>query len=351
MITNFKIIPYSLRLKKPFSYATLTLNSLEYALLKIEEGGMAGYGEAAVAWDINGETQASVTGLYQYIWPLLEERNIDSLTDIQTLMADINNLIKGNYSLKAGVEAALLDLLGKKKKANILSFFNTEPRPINSQTTLSFSDFDDFLSGDFQLIQSASIKVKCGKDSARERKVLEKIREQFPDTPLNIDVNQGWGSSDEALKNIKELSHLKLSWIEQPLSAHDVYGSKKLTENSSVPIMLDESCGPLSEVIVFMENGYGNMVNIKLHKCGGLLAALDIFKWCDSHNVPYIIGDMIHSQLGNVINLYAGLLGSPRARDLTPLDRLLNDPSQGILFRGGSFIPPVGEGLGISLSL
>ena len=113
--------------------------------------------------------------------------------------------------------------------------------------------------------------------------------------------------------------------------------------------MLDESCGPLNEVILHIEGGCGDMVNVKLAKCGGLLAALEIFKWCGDHQVPYMIGDMIHSQLGTVVNLYAGLLGEPLAQDLTPLDRLANDPSSGIVVQSSHFVPPEGPGTGIKL--
>ena len=115
--------------------------------------------------------------------------------------------------------------------------------------------------------------------------------------------------------------------------------------------MLDESCGTLDEVILFIEGGCGGMVNVKLAKCGGLLAAIEIFNWCEKHKILYMIGDMIHSQLGTAINLFAGLLGKPQVQDFTPLDRLSRDPSSGINVQNNHFILPKGPGIGINLSL
>lgn len=351
MITRLKIIPYSLGLKKPFSYATLTLHSLPYALVIIEGDGVIGYGEIAAAWDVTGETQASAIGLCEYISPLIINKKINSIEDVKSTMFNINSEIAENYATKAGIEAALFDLLGKNKKLNIFSFFKTKPKPLSSQTVLSFNDFDTFLSSEFKILEPTSIKVKAGKDFEKEKKVLKKIKEQFPKTPLNIDVNQGWSSYEEAIQKIRELEILELSWIEQPLGPHNIFGLRKLKENSPVPIMLDESCGTLDEVILFIESGCGDMVNVKLAKCGGLLAAVEIFDWCEKHQVPYMIGDMIHSQLGTVINLYAGLLGKPQVQDLTPFDRLASDHSSGITFQKNLFFLPKGPGLGIELSL
>lgn len=352
MITGLSIIPYSLKLKQPFSYATMSLEFLPYALVKIEGEEVVGYGEVAVAWDVTGETQASAIGLQDYVSPLVLKKEIGSIEDVKSVMSGINREVAENYATKAGIEAALFDLLGKKRKINALSFFKTRPKPLSSQTVLSFSDFEDFISGELKIVAPTSInKVKVGKDFKKEKRVLEKIKEQFPKTPLNIDVNQGWPLYKETIQKINELEALKLSWIEQPLSAHDVYGLKKLKENVSIPIMLDESCGTLDEIILFIENRCGDMINIKLAKCGGLLAAVEIFDWCEKHQVPYMIGDMIHSQLGTVINLYAGLLGKPQVQDLTPFDRLTEDPSSGINVQNNHFSLPDGPGIGIKLSL
>ena len=351
MITNLKIVPYPLQLAKPFSYATTTLNTLPYALVHIEQDGIIGYGEIAAAWDVTGETQSSAIGLYPHLWPILERHTIHSLPDIRTVMADIERHIAKNYTLKAGVEAALLDLLGKQQETSTLSFFASQPKPITSQTVISFEDFDAILSNRWTPHNLNALKVKCGRDFSQEKKVLEKLRELLPDVLLSIDVNQGWDSFEQAQRYSEELIPLHIAWIEQPLATHDIYGLKNLTRSSSIPIMLDESCGPLHEIITLMESACGTMVNIKLAKCGGLLAALDIFQWCANHKIPYMIGDMIHSQLGTVLNLYAGILGIPCAQDLTPLDRIAHDPSRGITLHEHSFILPSGKGLGIHMAL
>ena len=50
---------YTIKLREPFSYHTLTLDSLPYVLIRAaSDKGLVGIGEAALAWDVTGETQA-----------------------------------------------------------------------------------------------------------------------------------------------------------------------------------------------------------------------------------------------------------------------------------------------------
>jgi len=347
MISKLDIQPFILELKKPFSYAALTLTHLPYALVRVEDSdGVVGYGEAALAWDATGETTASAMGMRQYIWPLIKDVQISSVEDVASLMDVVQCSITRNGGVKAGLEAALFDLLGKRENKNLLEFFSAMPKKIVSQTVLSFGDFQSVLDGTHVFGAPSSIKIKCGKSFDME-KVIEAVRKKFPDIVLNIDVNQGWHNSGYALRCIKTLAPFNLAWVEQPLPVSDVVGYKKLVGESPLSIMLDESVCTLQDVVLCIGAGCGTLINIKLAKCGGLLPALAIARWCETRDVRYMIGDMIHSSLGTAMNLYAGALCNPVAQDLTTPDALTSDPTSGVVCEDGVFSPPTGPGLGI----
>src|SRR3989338_6067443 len=105
---------YTLKLRKPFSYHTLTLKHLPYALVRVTTDiGIVGIGEAALAWDVTGETQAGALAATKLIELIITCSRLLELEDVKTLMMDVEAYFAGNTGLKAAVESALFDVLGQ----------------------------------------------------------------------------------------------------------------------------------------------------------------------------------------------------------------------------------------------
>jgi L-alanine-DL-glutamate epimerase-like enolase superfamily enzyme len=128
-ITNIIIKESNLKLFEPFSYFTATLNYLPYVVINIESNdGLIGLGEASLAWDVTGETQEGAFGLLKYIKPLLINHSLNCIQDIKYIMDSIDINIHKNTGLKSGIEFALLDLLGKKKKKPVYELLDGKKR-------------------------------------------------------------------------------------------------------------------------------------------------------------------------------------------------------------------------------
>ncbi|MDP1709903.1 MAG: hypothetical protein Q8L21_03385 [Candidatus Komeilibacteria bacterium] len=121
---------YTIKLREPFSYHTLTLNSLPYVLIKAAGStGLIGLGEAALAHDVTGETQESAIAAASLATPFIVGAKINSVVDIKNIMAKIEENLANNTGFKAGVESALFDILGQAKKMPIYKLLGGQAKP------------------------------------------------------------------------------------------------------------------------------------------------------------------------------------------------------------------------------
>lgn len=352
-INKITIEKYNLKLNKPFGYFTATLKTLPYALIKIESNnGLVGFGEAEIAWDVTGETQEGALGLLKYIKPILISKEIANLESIEKIMDELNLFIYDNSSLKAGIEMALLDLLGKMTKKPVWKILGGNS--IDSIVAQQVFSFDDLNSKEIKVLDVSKndarvFKFKFGQNPEEELVKVKDVIEKHPKIKLVFDINQGWKNVATALPIIKKLEKFEknIAWIEQPIFHSDFEGLALLRKKSKIKIMADESCHNLNDLENLYFRKSVDLVNIKLAKSGGMFEALKMVKFCEKNNIKYMLGDMIHSQLGTAANLHFATLGNFVGFDLTIPEKILNDPFSGLKVDHYRFYVPQKEGLGV----
>ena len=344
---------YTLKLREPFSYHTLTLNSLPYVLIRVTtDTGLVGIGEAALAWDVTGETQAGALAAIKLIEPLIIGVNLLEVDDVKTLMMDVEAYLAGNTGLKAAVESALFDVLGQKEGKPIFELLGGKKKPfILLQKTFSFEEMSDDPENIIQKAQTQGVnifKFKVGGNISAEANKLKTISELFPGINIVIDANQAWDSPAQVLIFLEMLGSVKIGWLEQPLHAHDYDGLATLRKKTQIPIMVDESCHNLWHLKILNEKKALDSVNIKLSKCGGLLEAKRMIDYCDTHGLKYMLGDMIQSDVGTAYNLHAACLGDFVSYDLTLPSRFHSSEVSGLSWDGYRVEVPTKQGLGVT---
>jgi len=354
IIKKASIIKNSIELTEPFSYFLATLKYLPYAIITVKfENGFVGYGEAALGWDTTGEMQNGSLEIFNsIIRPILKNKNIGSVSDIEKVLFEVNRYVYGNTALKAGLEAALLDALGKLKNKPVYALLGGKKKEyIISQKVFSFEEnnFQNIKKEIEKLKKEGVIyyKFKAGNNINSLVEIFSKLSKISSDYFIVIDVNQGWENSANALKAIKKLEKFNIAWIEQPIYHADFEGLAEIRRNTKIPIMADESCHNL----VDLENLYlrksMDLINIKLAKCGGMIEAKKMIDFCDKHKIKYMLGDMLQSSLGTAMNLHAATLGNFVSYDLTVPGKIKNDLFGGLSFDGYRAYIPGGPGLGV----
>lgn len=113
-ITRIEPIAVALPMKKPVYMAGVEIRQADNVLVRIEadtgQGDIVGWGEAASAPTMTGETVESMMAAIAYLTPAVQGRDPE---DIAGASAAMNGRMYGNQAAKAAIEIALHDLVGR----------------------------------------------------------------------------------------------------------------------------------------------------------------------------------------------------------------------------------------------
>ena len=326
-----------LELRHTFRIARSADEFRESVLVRLEENGIEGLGEAAPS-PRYGQSAESV----QKALASIEETLLEPAGHIEDDLERAAGPLAGEPAALAAIDIALHDLLGKKLGAPLHALLGLDP---GKTPATSYTIGIDTPEIDAEKIREAEgfpvLKVKMGLENDRE--IMEAVR-ALTGRPVRIDANEGW-TRDEALEKMRWLEGLNVEFVEQPLPAADLEGVRWLAGRTSLPIFADESVRVASDVPKLAGTFHG--INIKLMKCGGIREALRMIHTARACGMKVMLGCMIESSIG--ITAAAHL--SPLA-DFADLDGnilIRNDPAAGVTTLNGKLVLPKGPGLGVTL--
>ncbi len=192
------------------------------------------------------------------------------------------------------------------------------------------------------------LKLKMGSGNLDHDEAIAAIaREAAPHATLFADANGGW-SPEEAARIIPQLRDHGLKFVEQPIShERGVPGwqeLRKLLPSSPLPLYADESAQTAEDVpkLASLVDG----VNVKLLKCGGIRAAIEMIESARAHRMQVMLGCMIESSIG--VTAAAQLASLADWIDLDGHLYLSDDDHEGLAYDGtGHLLQPDRPGLGV----
>ena len=110
------------------------------------------------------------------------------------------------------------------------------------------------------------------RDVARITAVREAVGD---DLLLMVDVNQAWDVAT-AIKAAKRLEELDLTWLEEPVDAHDVAGCARVAAASSVPIAAGETVWGPHGLVELLRADAVSVLQPDLMRCGGITGFLTV---------------------------------------------------------------------------
>ncbi|MES2176987.1 MAG: dipeptide epimerase [Gemmatimonadota bacterium] len=329
----------TLRTKNPFIIARG--GSSEYRVVRITitaPDGATGWGEAAPS-KFYGETADTVVDVLPLLADAISGMDTWSLEAMEHTLA---KTIRFNGSARAGVSAALHDLVGKRLGVPIYRMWGLDPAasPLTSFTIGIAPDEETLRARVAEAEQYPVLKIKLG--SNWDERIVRVVRELAPKKILRVDANAGW-TPKSTLRIVPLLQELGVEFVEQPLPPEDVEGLRFIRERSSLPIIADESCLVSSDIPKLA--GVVDGINIKLAKCGGLREALRMVAVARAHDMLVMAGCMIESSLGiTAAAQFAPLLD---CADFDGHVLISNDPYVGATIDDGIIQIPSSPGLGV----
>ncbi|MFH1801195.1 MAG: enolase C-terminal domain-like protein [Candidatus Omnitrophota bacterium] len=299
------------KLVRPFSTAKGQHDLLENVLFSIElSNGIRGFGEAAVATHITGETvhetlknlkeaAGSVVGLGLPAFPEIAE--------------EFKMKWAKNKCALAALEMALLDAATREKERPLWRAFGIRPRVLTTDMTVVLGDINETGTAAREILRRGirSFKVKIGRDFDRDLKRVAAVVRIAGKCPVYLDANQGF-TAVQMLKFLKELARLKIkpALIEQPVPKEDWEGLAKVTRESKTLVCADESVSSLQDAKRLIKTKAAGAINVKFMKTG-VLEAYEIACLAKRHGIKLMIGTMMETPLAvtAAAHLAAGLGG------------------------------------------
>jgi len=281
-IKSIEPIAVSLPMLKPVIMAGEVVSRADNVLVRIEtDTGLIGWGEAASAPVMTGETLESIVSAVHYLEPVLHGREP---ADIAGALAGMDDRMYGNHGAKAAIEIALHDLAGRAAIKPVHALLGDKQRSrIALLAVVGGGDFDGDLR-DAEKKKAAGFiayKVKVGIDSAakdaeRTRAICKILGSGLL---ISADANQGF-NTEQAIEYVRAVKGSGLNFFEQPVASSDLAGMAAVAAATDIAIGADEGIHSLGDIERHHESKAARGVSLKAIKLGGLRAVVDAGRLC-----------------------------------------------------------------------
>jgi L-alanine-DL-glutamate epimerase-like enolase superfamily enzyme len=299
-IHKIEIIPVQIPLNEPFIISKGALTHARNTIIKIyNTDGTYGTGECCPYRSIHGETQ---TGTVTFAQDLARVLLGEDPREIRKHVALMDKMIVGNASVKCAFDMALYDLAAKMDGLPLYAFLQGDRnKSIYTDNTVSLLHKDKMAekAQKFKEMGFPVLKVKLGeRPSSKDVERIEAIRKMIGnDLPIRIDANQAWNYL-EAKRALSAMKDYNIEHCEEPIQAGNIPDQKKLTAESPIPIMADETVFNHKDAIHVIKENAADLINIKLGKSGGITNAMKIAGLAQACDMYCQVGSFSESRLG-----------------------------------------------------
>ena len=284
-IKSIEPVAVSLPMKKAVTMAAETVTRADNVLVRVEsDSGFVGWGEAASAPTMTGETVASMMAAISRMTPALLGSAADDFAGASAVM---DGRMYGNTGAKAAIEIGLHDLVALAAGRPLHALLGDKVRtrmPVLAVigSTDEAADLREARERFDAGYRAFKIKVGLGSpeaDGARTRAVCQMLKTAGENCLVSADANQGFGV-DEAVRFTAEVGDAGLDFFEQPVHARDLAGMAHVAAASRIPIGADEGIHSLDDIERHHERKAAAGISLKAIKLGGLRALLDGCRLC-----------------------------------------------------------------------
>lgn len=268
---------------KPLIMAGEEVRRADNVLVRVEsDDGLVGWGEAAAAPTMTGETVAGMVAAIHYLAPVLVGRDV---ADIAGAVKAMDGRMYANHGAKAAIEIALHDLLGRVTGRPVHALIGNKRRSrLALMSPIGGGDND----GDVREAAMkrgagfTAFKIKVGidtpaNDAARVRAICGVLGNACL---ISADANQGF-TTDEAIAFVCAVEGAGLDFLEQPVAADDLDGMAAVAAATSIAIGADEGIHSAADIARHHQRTAACGASLKAIKLGGIRAVVEAGRLAD----------------------------------------------------------------------
>lgn len=261
-----------------------------------DDAGHRGFGQAAPAAEVTGETDAEALQGLTALAAWLPGHDVDD-AERQPI---VQQLLRGPAA-RAAFDMARLDLDARRHRLPLADRLGRVHQALPTSITIgmlplgpTLAEADEYLARGF-----TTLKVKIGSDLDHELPRLDALRRHVGDhIGLRLDANQA-GDARSLPRLFDHAHRLAVEMIEQPLPRGQEAALRDLPAAAKSILCADESVHDANDLahLLAAGNPFG-IINVKLMKCGGPRPARQLAELAADHGLALMWGCNDESCLG-----------------------------------------------------
>ena len=290
-----------------FAHSAKSRAASDSIVVRLEsEDGHVGYGEGVARSYVTGETvETSIHHIRKVLWPAVAAHDyeelkphadpLDALSALDESLPykSCDGVIAFNAA-RCAVELALIDCLLQRQNISLSEILPARRDRVRYGAVISSGSTENCLRRAKQLrlfgISEVKIKLVGKDDAARVRAVREVVG---PKVRLRVDAN-GAFDVQSAARAARSLAPFEIAAFEQPVARESgVNGFREVREQSSIPVMADESLVTIDDARELVDARAVDYFNLRLSKCGGLVPTLRLARMAEAGCVRLQLGSQV----------------------------------------------------------
>lgn len=334
---DLRIARIDVRLRELFRVSREAYQVQQAIVIALVDGDDFGLGEAT-AFSVYGASVESLLSAFERCRDILTRREFDHPSDLVQSLA--TKLPSDPFALCA-LDVAAHDLWAKRAGQPLYRCLELEPGLAPPSSISIGLDDAEAMAAKVRAVRDWPVlKIKVGLGNVVA--LIERLRLET-DAVFRIDANCSWNAG-QAIRDSWALRDLGVESIEQPLPISARDEMFEVRRRSALPVLADESCCVEADLEGCAETFDG--VNIKLMKCGGLVAALRMIERARALGLQVHMGCMPETSIG--ASAIAHLAPALDGVDMDSIMFLAEDVATGATLERGTITIPDAPGLGLS---
>lgn len=335
-ITAVEPVPLRIPFRRALTESVGRYEEITPVLLKVHtDAGITGIGEVESypLYEREGvEPQAGILAvLRSHLIPILVGSDP---FEVEAIWRRMDEAVKGHLWIKAGIDIALYDLMGKALGVPAYDLLGGACRRRHPVEGVGFGISIDEPQRVAEIAAEAvsrgfvELELKAGDpDPRRDVERVRLTRRAVGDAVrIKVDVNRGYDVRT-AIRVISAMEEFGIEMVEQPIAAWDLEGLAAVRRSVKTPIIVDESVSTPHDLMAVIRASAADGVHIKPTVKGGLTGGRRLAAVADAAgllvvpgtNVPTGVGmGAVHAFLASARQVHRGIHGSP-------LDALADD--------------------------
>lgn len=273
---------------------------------------------------------------------------------IHAIMDRMDHHQEGMAPLKAAIECALFDLLGRVADLPLHDLYGGRrhdrfacARIVPLKTPDAMASVAEGLAND----GFGFLKIKLSGEEALDLARVQAVRAAVgPRMRLMVDANGSY-QPKSAIRMICKVAQYGVELVEQPTAGHDLAGLAQVTRAVPIPVEADESAPDLLSILRIAQARAAESISLRIMNLGGITNTLRAVAVCEAAGLNYRFGAIFGSRVMHAHTLHlASTLRAPAfAHEFSEFSLFLDDPFEGLTLERGSVSLPSGTGTGMQL--